>query len=175
MIDWWCHNQNLVSEIFKGWGLADHTKIIQKFLNKIYHKYLHPKVIRYVMYTLIQINRSQHAFVTKWPFKAPFTHSRIALRIIPDLNPWSSGVQHHDFVAVPVWVRCELGTYTEQYGVYTDRQGSNTDVAGKAPGVNPDCTDEHGSNWAFTRSFYGRARSLLGDPRSVEKRWPKPP
>ena len=65
---------------------------------------------------------------------------------IPDLNPWSSGVQHHDFVAVPVWVRCELGTYTEEYGVYTDRQGSNTDVAGKAPGVNPDYTDEHGSN-----------------------------
>ena len=34
----------------------------------IYHKYLNPKVIRYVMYTLIQINRSQHAFVIKWPF-----------------------------------------------------------------------------------------------------------
>ena len=31
----------------------------------IYHKYLNPKVIRYVMYTLIQINRSQHAFVIK--------------------------------------------------------------------------------------------------------------
>ena len=111
--------------------------------------------------------------------KAPFTHSRIASRIIPDHNLGSSGVQHHDFVAVLVWVRCELGTYTEQYGVYTDRQGSNTDVAGKAPLVNPDCTDEHGSNWAFTRSFYGRARSLLGIPpecwRCVEKRWPKLP
>ena len=29
-------------------------------------------------------------------------------------------------------------------------------------------TDEHGSNWAFTRSVYGRARSLLGYPRSVD-------
>ena len=38
-------------------------------------------------------------------------------------------------------------------------------------------TDEHGSNWAFTRSVYGRARSLLGIPtecwRCVDKRWHK--
>ena len=29
-------------------------------------------------------------------------------------------------------------------------------------------TDEHVSNWACTRSVYGRARSLLGYPRSVD-------
>ena len=27
--------------------------------------------------------------------KGAFTHSRIAPRIIPDLNPWCSGAQHH--------------------------------------------------------------------------------
>ena len=85
---------------------------------------------------------------TKLVTEAPFTHSRIASRIILDLNPWSSGVQRQDFVAVPVWVRCELGTYTDQYGVYTDRQGSNTDVAGKAP--------------EWTRTIHGWARQQLG-------------
>ena len=62
--------------------------------------------------------------------KGPFTLSRIASRIIPDLNPGCSSVRHHDFFSMPVWIRSELGVYTGKYGVSTDRQGSNADHAG---------------------------------------------
>ena len=57
-------------------------------------------------------------------------------------------------------IRSKLSTNIDKYGVYTDRQGSNADVAEEAPGVNPEYTDEHGSNWAFTRSFYGGVHLL---------------
>ena len=80
--------------------------------------------------------------------KGPFTLSRIASRIIPDLNPGCSGERHHDFFSMPVWIRSELGVYTGKYGVSTDRQGSNADHAGNAYGANTD--------------FQGRARRLLG-------------
>ena len=71
-----------------------------------------------------------------------------------------------------MWIRCELGTFTEQYGVYTDRQGSNMDVAWK-PTEWTRTTRIRTEATGLLQSFYGRARYLLGYTRSVEKRWPK--
>ena len=100
--------------------------------------------------------------------KGPFTLSRIASRIIPDLNPWCSGVRHHDFFSMPVWIRSELGVYTGNYGVSTDRQGSNADHAGNAYGANTDFKEEHGGYWVLLRSLHGGVRCLLGYLRNVD-------
>ena len=100
--------------------------------------------------------------------KGPFTLSRIASRIIPDLNPGCSGVRHHDFFSMPVLIRSELGVYTGKYGVSTDRQGSNADHAGNAYGANTDFKEEHGGYWVLLRSLHGGVRCLLGYLRNVD-------
>ena len=51
-------------DFLRGGAYQIRQKYLKKY-SKIYHKYLHPKLIRYVMYTLLQINRSQHAFLTR--------------------------------------------------------------------------------------------------------------
>ena len=54
-----------VNDDLRFWRGGDY-QIRQKYLGKkykIYQKYLPPKLIRYAMYTSLQINRSHHAFL----------------------------------------------------------------------------------------------------------------
>ena len=62
MIYRWCHLRNLSLEGFLG-GRAQQIwpKLLKKYY-KIYDTHLYPKVKRYVVYTSVRINRSQHAF-----------------------------------------------------------------------------------------------------------------
>ena len=106
--------------------------------------------------------------VTERQTKGPFTLSRIASRIIPDLNPGCSGVRHHDFFSMPVWIRSKL-VYTRASTVSprTDK-GSNADHAGNAYGANTDFKEEHGGYWVLLRSLHGGVRCLLGYLRNVD-------